>query len=136
MPVESGSTNNVRGGVITATILVVDDEEPLREVLTMVIEDLGHRALQAINGRQALDVVHTERPDLIISDVMMPVMTGVELCQQLREETRQTGATHVPVILMSSAGAQAAAGAEPDAFIAKPFDLDNVVRHVLLYLSA
>jgi two-component system cell cycle sensor histidine kinase/response regulator CckA len=72
----------------SATILVVDDEEPLRDFLALLLQDLGHRVLQAINGREALELARAEHPDLVISDVMMPVMGGVELSHQLKDNVQ------------------------------------------------
>ena len=85
----------------------------------------------APSGRQALDLVGRQRPDLVIADVMMPVLGGAELCRRLKAEP-DTAA--IPVILMSAAGARPAWAAGADAFIAKPFQLDAMealVRHWL-----
>ena len=114
-----------------ATILIVDDEQPLRELLATVLRHAGHRTLQACHGAQALELVAQGQPDLVISDVMMPVLDGVELCRRLkgRAETRM-----VPIILMSSAGAQAVDGSEADAFIAKPFLLEEMEALVRRWL--
>jgi two-component system, OmpR family, response regulator VicR len=120
-----------RPGGTVATVLIVDDEEPVRGFLTMLIRDSGHRVVQAIHGGRALEVVEREKPDLVISDVMMPVLNGAELCRRLkaRADTR-----HIPVILMSSSGKQAADGAGADAFIAKPFELDEMESLVQRWL--
>ena len=67
-----------------ATILVVDDEQPLRDLLADVLELDGHRVLVAANGREALAIARRDRPDLVVSDVMMPLLNGVRLCQQLK----------------------------------------------------
>ena len=103
-----------------ATILIVEDEAPVREMLAAVLEDAGHRALHAIHGRDALDVVAAERPDLVIADVMMPVLGGAELCRRLKAEPGTRG---IPVILMSAGSARLADGTGAEAFLAKPFDL-------------
>ena len=80
-----------------ATILVVDDEAPIREFLAYLLEDLGHEVRQAINGRQAVEIASTKRPDLVISDVMMPIMGGPELCIWVKRELHPPP----PVILTS-----------------------------------
>lgn len=105
------------------TILIVDDEEPVRDFLAQLLADAGHRTLQAIHGNQALELVENERPDLVISDIMMPVLNGAELCRRLKAGTATNA---IPVILMSSAGPRAADGTGADAFIAKPFDLEDM----------
>ena len=106
-----------------ATILIVDDEEPVRDFLAQVLADAGHRTVQAVHGAEALELVEKERPDLVVSDIMMPVLDGAELCRRLKAGTATSA---IPLILMSSAGPQAADGAGADAFIAKPFDLDDM----------
>jgi CheY-like chemotaxis protein len=59
-----------------ATILIVDDEGPIRDFLAELLSDAGHRTLQAIHGAQALEMVDSEQPDLVISDIMMPFRMG------------------------------------------------------------
>lgn len=106
-----------------ATILIVDDEGPVRGFLAMLLKDAGHRPLQAIHGAQALELVTEDRPDLVISDIMMPILNGTELCRRLKaDETTKV----IPVILMSSANVRAADRAGADAFIAKPFNIDEM----------
>lgn len=106
-----------------ATILIVDDEEPVRDFLAHMLADAGHRTLQAIHGAAALEAIDQERPDLVVSDIMMPVLNGAELCRRLKA---RAGAPAIPVILMSAAGPRAADGTGADAFIAKPFDLTEM----------
>jgi CheY-like chemotaxis protein len=116
-----------------ATILVVDDERPVRELMAQLFADAGHRVLTAIHGVQALEMAKAEKPDLVISDLMMPVMGGVELCRRLKADA---GTRTIPVVLMSSAYARLADGAGADAFIGKPFDLDAMEAIVEAWLPA
>jgi CheY-like chemotaxis protein len=114
-----------------ATILIVDDEGPIRSFLALLLKDAGHLTRQAINGADALKQMETERPDLVIADVMMPVLGGAQLCRLLKDTPR----THaIPVILMSAAGPHVAEGADADAFIAKPFNLDEMEAAVERWL--
>jgi CheY-like chemotaxis protein len=103
-----------------ATILIVDDEQPVRDFLAHRLADAGHRTLQAVHGAEALEVAEKERPDLVVSDIMMPVLNGAELCRRLKARA------DTPVILMSAAGPRAAEGTGADGFIAKPFDLADM----------
>jgi CheY-like chemotaxis protein len=103
-----------------ATILIVDDEQPVRDFLAHLLADAGHRTLQAVHGAEALEVAEKERPDLVVSDIMMPVLNGAELCRRLKARA------DTPVILMSAAGPRAAEGTGADGFIAKPFDLADM----------
>lgn len=104
-----------------ATILVVDDEQPMREFLVEMFEAAGYQALQAAHGRDALAVVSATPPDLVLSDVMMPIMGGGELCRRLKADPTTAA---IPVILMSAAGRRSVNGTGADAFIKKPFDAD------------
>ncbi|MDE3075569.1 MAG: response regulator, partial [Chloroflexota bacterium] len=84
-----------------SAILIADDEQPVREFLALVLADFGHETVLARNGQDALELIEKERPDLVISDVMMPLMGGVELCRRLKAAP-DTAA--IPVVLMTSAG--------------------------------
>jgi two-component system phosphate regulon response regulator PhoB len=114
-------------------ILIVDDERPLRELLASVLTDGGYRVTMAIHGRDALDRIEEARPDLIITDLMMPVMGGVELYRALKDrpETRA-----IPIIVMSAGLSRPTELTEVDAFIAKPFDVDAVEAAVRRRLPA
>jgi two-component system response regulator ResD len=115
-----------------ALILVVDDEDPVRELLALVLEEAGHRVLRAQHGAQALAHAAVTWPDLVLSDVMMPMMSGLELWQRMQSIKR------VPFILMSAAGEHAVQHVRADAFVSKPFDIDTidqVVKCCLLPVS-
>lgn len=111
-------------------MLVVDDEAPVREFLVDMLAELGWRVRQAIHGRQALALASEEPPDLVISDVMMPVMDGAELCRRLKTEV-----SPAPVIILASAAPpRVAEETGADAFLSKPFDLhelEMLVRRLL-----
>ena len=104
-------------------ILIVDDEPFNVDYLEQELEDLGYETASAVNGRQALEQVAADPPDLILLDVMMPVMDGFETCRRLKEdeETRL-----IPVIIMTALDALEdrikgiEAGA--DDFLTKPVD--------------
>ena len=77
-----------------ATILIVDDIPANRGVLAILVKHRGHRLLEAADGREALEIIRRERPDLVISDILMPVMDGFELLEALRSDP-QLAATRV-----------------------------------------
>lgn len=80
-------------------ILIADDEEEIRDLLHFTLENEQYQVIEASNGKQALEKVRKEKPDLVILDVMMPELTGYEVCEQLRSE----GSTClIPVILLTS----------------------------------
>ena len=104
------------------SILVVDDEDAVRELLVWMLEDAGHAVFDAHNGRQALQFLHENGPvDLVLSDVNMPCMDGIELSRRVRE-----GWPKLPVLLIS--GRPPPNGARP--FLPKPFRWDALTRAI------
>ncbi len=112
-------------------ILVVDDEAAIRNLLDDLLGDEGYVVYTASNGRAALEMVQQERPDLILMDVMMPELDGLETLKALRAVE---DSAVVPVILMSAAAYLTPDSADGMTFISKPFNLDHVlgvVSHML-----
>lgn len=103
-------------------VLVVDDEEALLEVLCEVIASLGHECIRAHDGRDALACARQRPPDLIITDYMMPRVSGVELVKALRDEPPPL--RDVPVIMMSAGQPDTLEGAA--LFLAKPVTLPQI----------
>ena len=103
------------------TILVVDDNSDLREFIGTLLQG-EYRIIKASDGKEALDKATRELPDLVVSDVMMPVMDGLGLCKALKG---QFSTSHIPVILLTakSLEEQRAEGYDSgaDAYISKPF---------------
>ena len=114
-----------------AAVLVVEDEDVLLDMIAALVEDIGHRALLATNGRAGLAMLHAEPelPLLIISDVMMPLMNGIAFAKAVKADPRYC---QVPLVLMSAAG-QSEAKALADHFIAKPFELDEIEQLIEQY---
>lgn len=112
-------------------VLVADDEPAVLEVLTEVVEDLGHQVVRAHDGREALQLARTQRPNLVVTDHMMPRLSGLDLCRAIREDEalRET-----PVILLSAALPPEAQ--EAYAYLAKPFELDDFEALVKRTLDA
>jgi len=115
-----------------ATILVVDDEAPVVDLLTDMLEDDGHTVIPAFNGRVALEIVGHQSPDLVISDVMMPFVDGIQLCKRLREEY---DARSLPIILMSAALPPDLSTCGANAFLGKPFDIERLDDLVASYVA-
>ncbi|HVO26653.1 MAG TPA: UDP-3-O-acyl-N-acetylglucosamine deacetylase [Candidatus Margulisiibacteriota bacterium] len=112
-----------------ATVLVVDDEPEIRTSLRGILAEEGLRVLEAEDGRQALEVIHRENPELVIVDVWMPEVDGLQLLQQLHES-----AAAPAVIMISGHGnietAVKATKLGAFDFIEKPFSLDGLLRVV------
>jgi len=110
-------------------VLVADDEPAVLEVLSQVVEDLGHDVLRARDGEEALGLAKARRPQLVVTDHIMPRLSGVELCRRLKQEAHLK---EVPIILLSAVLPQGAP--EAHAFLHKPFeinDFESVVRQSL-----
>jgi CheY-like chemotaxis protein len=113
---------------MTAFVLVVDDDESIRESLCEILADEGHRAVAVENGQQALDLLRTDRrPCLILLDLMMPVMDGARF---RLEQLRDPALSRIPVAVITAAGASAAASVKTEAFLPKPFRIDSVLNLV------
>jgi two-component system response regulator MprA len=116
------------------TVLVVDDEPRLREVLRVALELDGYQVGTAATGEQALTCIERAAVDAIVLDVTMPGITGLGVCRVLRER-----GDHTPVLLLSgrSTSADQAAGlaAGADDYLTKPFDLDEFLAHLRTLLG-
>jgi two-component system, OmpR family, phosphate regulon response regulator PhoB len=104
------------------TILVVDDEPSIVDLVRFTLEDADVRVVEASDGAEALVLARRIKPDLILLDVQMPRLDGLQVCRQLR---REPAFARVPIILLTAAGQEAdqarglSAGA--DEYLTKPF---------------
>jgi len=125
---KTGSTKGLK-------IMVVDDEDDMRKIISKRLKDAGYEIIQAKNGREALVYAFKEAPGLIVMDVMMPEMDGIEATRKLRENL-QTAA--IPIIMLTAKHDKHSelegidAGA--DDYIAKPFDGDKLIARIKMLL--
>ncbi|WP_172631750.1 response regulator transcription factor [Dictyobacter arantiisoli] len=112
-------------------ILVVDDEDILLETITYNLEQAGYRVVTASNGLSALDEARREPPDLVVLDVMLPGMDGLEVCRQLR---RQDATATTPIVMLTAKGDEIdkVVGLEvgADDYITKPFGRRELLARV------
>jgi CheY-like chemotaxis protein len=101
-------------------VLVADDEPAVLEVLSQVVEDLGHDVLRAKDGEEAFELARARRPHLVVTDYLMPKLSGLELCRRMR---RDEILREVPVILLSGVLQQRVP--EVSAFLYKPFEIND-----------
>jgi two-component system cell cycle response regulator len=113
-----------------AKILVVEDIETIRQLMVTVLHELGHTTIEAATGVQALIAAREQHPDLILLDLMIPELSGIEVCRQLRADK---ATQDIRIIIVS--GADAKMGLEEsiiagaDDFLAKPISsLELTVR--------
>ena len=112
-------------------VLVADDEPAVLEVLSQVVEDLGHDVLRARDGEEAFGLARARRPHLVVTDHLMPKLSGLELCHRLR---RDELLREVPVILLSGVLQQGVP--ESLAFLPKPFELNDFEELVYQKLAS
>lgn len=116
---------------MTSKILVVDDETVLLETIVYNLEQAGYQVFTAADGASALEAAHRERPDLIILDLMLPVIDGLEVCRRLRREADTAGI----LILMLTAKSDEidkVVGLEvgADDYVTKPFSKHELMARV------
>ncbi len=114
-----------------ATILLVEDTASMRELLTQYLQEAGHLIIEARNGQEALKKMEVTTPDLVITDIVMPGMSGLELCRHLRKNpTTQT----LPVVACTSKNQDLDRlwGMKQgiDVYITKPFKREDIVQAV------
>ena len=112
--------------------MIVDDESHIRMLIEQTLEDLedeGVALLFAENGREALEIIETERPNLVFLDVMMPEMNGMEVCHKVKKELNLD---EVYIILLTAKGQEVdrQKGLEMGAnkYMTKPFDPDEMLE--------
>lgn len=117
-----------------ATILVIDDEPAIVDILRSILEEEGYKVITAVNGRQGLDLIAASGPDVVICDVMMPQLDGRALCRAVEHDP---SFHHVPIVLMSAVqNIVSRTDCKHAAYIQKPFDLDSVLTTVANVLDA
>jgi two-component system, OmpR family, response regulator VicR len=110
------------------TLLIVDDETSIVESLQEILEYEGYGVRVASNGREALAAVDTEVPALVLTDLMMAVINGLQLMEALRE---RPGLQALPIILMSAVHVQPPRSRQLwTAFLGKPFEIDVLLSTI------
>jgi two-component system KDP operon response regulator KdpE len=110
------------------TILVVDDDNGLRELIRINLEHEGYGVIQAANGVQCVTVVREQRPDMVILDVMMPEMDGLEACGKVREFSQ------IPILMLTAKvqSDDVITGLDrgADDYLIKPFNIDELSARI------
>lgn len=120
---------------LAKSILVADDEADVRDILRSILEPAGYAVTDAADGAQALQAVHAKAPDLVILDWMMPNVTGLEVCQQLKQDTLLR---HVPIIMLTGKGEVHekvdGINAGADDYLVKPFEPRELLARIQMVL--
>jgi two-component system KDP operon response regulator KdpE len=109
-------------------ILIVDDEPNILGTVAPLLRSRGYEVFSAMSGRAGLDAVDRDKPDLIVLDLGLPDMDGVDVCRQMRESTG------VPILVLSARGAEgdkvAALDAGADDYVTKPFGAEELLARI------
>lgn len=112
------------------TVLIIDDDDDIRHFIARTLS-ASFKVLTAIDGKQGLEIATTEMPDIVLCDVMMPHITGIELCKKLKTNIK-TG--HIPIILITSQALsmqiQEGFNAGADEYITKPFRTSHLLLKI------
>lgn len=129
MPHRWTATERERGGVVAQRVLVVDDEERIRELLADFLATEGYEVILSSNGEEAIELVEREDPQVILLDVQMNGIDGIEVCKRLKAN-KKTGL--IPVIMMTALGdyKTKAFEAGADDCVYKPCDLGDLLVRV------
>ncbi len=115
------------------TVLIVDDDDDIVEILTALLERDGYRCRGAPNGERALEISERERPALVLLDMQMPVMNGQMCARALRERY----GPELPIIIMTAAAHPRVRYEHVDAndLLEKPFGIDRLLRTIRQYVA-
>jgi CheY-like chemotaxis protein len=117
------------------TVLVVDDSPMIRRIVGQLLQECGYAVLLAENGRKGCEMAHEHRPDLVLMDVEMPLMDGIEATSHMKADP---ATSHIPVLIFTSLGSEEDIGrarrAGCSGFMNKPIcrnELETTIRQIL-----
>ncbi len=132
--VVQGGAGDTIASLTRGKVLVVDDDERLLRVVSMYLSIEGYEVVAAADGQKALAMIELHRPDLVIMDIMMPGLDGIEACTRIRS---LPGSANIPVLLFSALSSQddaeRARMAGANHLITKPFNLVGLAAIVNSY---
>ncbi|MEW6554948.1 MAG: response regulator [Actinomycetota bacterium] len=130
-----GESTEIVGQKRAYKVLVVDDDPNIRELIVETLGNGKYEPIEARDGREALDICESQRPDIIVLDVMMPDLDGLEVCLKLRGEALTS---HIPIILLTAKGMleDKIRGMETgaDDYLTKPFDPLELEARINMHL--
>src|SRR6185369_10767986 len=97
-------TLKIEQGLRMKKILIAEDERDIRDLIAFTLRFAGYEVLTANNGEEAVQMTQKELPDLVLTDVRMPKMTGYEACKQIKADP---ATAHIPVVFLSAKGQEA-----------------------------
>jgi two-component system, OmpR family, KDP operon response regulator KdpE len=117
---------------VGSRILIVDDEPNIIATVAPLLRSRGYEVLTAMNGRTAVDVARREQPDLVVLDLVLPDMQGVDVCREIREDSS------IPILVLSARGAEGdkvkALDSGADDYVTKPFGAEELLARIRVAL--
>lgn len=116
-------------------ILLVDDEPDLVEVVTFRLKSAGYDVITALDGKTAFDIINDTRPDLILLDLLLPVISGDEVCRKIKSDDRLKD---IPVILFTASAILVPERAEKlgaDDYLIKPFEPEDLLGKIKKFIG-
>lgn len=110
-------------------ILVADDEKSIRMLMRKLLRKEKYEVIEAVNGEETIELARRHNPDVILLDIRMPVMDGLEACRKLKKDETTK---YIPILAVTAVGESKmkAIGAGVDDFLQKPFDTEEVLIRV------
>jgi len=117
---------------VPSRILIVDDEPNIIATVAPLLRSRGYQVLTAMNGRTAIDIARREQPDLVVLDLVLPDMQGVDVCREIREDSS------TPILVLSARGAEGdkvkALDSGADDYVTKPFGAEELLARIRVAL--
>ena len=122
------------------TVMVIDDEPDLREMLNVLLKSSGYNVVSAANGKDALKILQRseQKPDLVLVDMFMPEMSGREVCEKIRADgnLKDLKLAFLTVAAFGDYGKQMLKELDVLDYILKPYDIDDLLRRINKMLGA
>ncbi|WP_316760094.1 PleD family two-component system response regulator [Pedobacter aquatilis] len=115
-------------------LLICDDDIDIIEMLEIVLDDSGFDIITETDSKKVLELISSTKPQLVLMDLWMPVISGDQILMQMREDQNLSS---IPVVIMSAAqdGKEVASKAGANGYIPKPFDIDELMQKVNKFMS-
>jgi two-component system, cell cycle response regulator DivK len=118
------------------TIMIVEDYDDTRYLLKRLLESKGYRVLEAVNGQEAVEIAQTEHPDLILMDLDLPILDGIEATQHLRQQSATKSVPIVAVTAYPMSYTHVKAFAKGcNEYLSKPIDFDELDKLLTHYVG-
>lgn len=122
------------------TILIIDDDDMVRTMVTRYLDRVGYRVVTASNGEKGVESYRTEKPDLVVLDIAMPEMSGFEVASSIRTIQRSENRHHTPIVILTAYARSffLSVGSETgiDSYLTKPISPEQLISHIQQFLGS